>query len=201
MIYSTVLRGAALAALLLAGCANEPKVRVDQDANVDIGAYRTFAWHSLPKEAPRVDAPADSSAESQAAQEAKPPAASMVDQRVQAAIIAALQTKGYVYDASAPDFRVNYVLNTAERAKRSGMSLGLGAGGGSGHFGGGVGLSIPIGKRTNTVGGLSIDIVDAKRNAQVWTGFHESALKGDVLSDADAAKLANTILEKFPARR
>jgi hypothetical protein len=78
------------------------------------------------------------------------------------------------------------------------MSIGIGAGGGSGNVGGGVGLSIPVGKRTENVALMTIDIVDAKRNAQVWTGSTEERIKGDNASDEAVNAMVGKILARFP---
>ena len=190
---------------LLAACASEPKVRIDKDANVNFAEYKTFAWYTpppAPSAAAQSDAAAKSETADESAKEAKPAASkvnSLTESRVHTAIADVLTAKGYVFDADSPGFRVNYLLNVSERPKDSGMRIGLGAGGGSGNVAGGVGLSIPIGKRTNTVGAMTIDIIDSQRNSQVWTGFYEAVLKEETLSDADAKRLAETILAKFPA--
>jgi len=191
----------ATATLLFTACATSPKVRVDKDAAVNFASYKTFAWLAPqtepPKEAPKpITAP---SAGQDAKQPEKTEVNSLVENRVRGAVIAALQAKGYSLNEAHPDFRVSYVLNVYERPKDSGMRLGLGAGGGSGHVGGGVGLSIPIGKRTNLVGAMTIDIVDAARNSQVWTGSFEDKVEAAGISDVNAKKLVTTILARFPA--
>lgn len=80
------------------------------------------------------------------------------------------------------------------------MRIGLGAGGGSGHVGGGVGLSIPVGKRTESIGAMTVDVVDPRRKAQIWTGSYESKVEPGEISEEDAQRLVSTVLEKYPAR-
>jgi len=63
---------------------------------------------------------------------------------------------------------------------------------------GGVGVSVPVGKSTNTMGTMTIDIIDATRNAQVWTGSYEQKIPKDALTDEDAKKIVSTILARFP---
>jgi hypothetical protein len=172
--------------VLLAACASAPKVRVDKDASIDFASYKSFAWFE-PQSA--AGAPADQKKTS-----------TLVSQRVRTSVLSALQAKGYALSEAQPDFRVTYVLNVYEKPKESGMRIGLGAGGGSGNVGGGVGLSFPVGKRTNLVGAMAIDIIDAKRNSQVWTGAYEAQVAAADVSDQDAQKLVATILEKFPSR-
>ncbi len=182
--------------LLFTACSTPTKVRVDKDDAVNFANYKTFAWLAPQKESPKGEV------KPLAGKDAKPAATpeinSLTESRVRAAVIAALQAKGYTLNEAAPDFRVSYVLNVYERPKDSGMRIGLGAGGGSGRVGGGVGLSIPIGKRTNLMGAMTIDIVDAARNAQVWTGSFEDKVEEGGVGDASAQKLVAKILARFP---
>ncbi|HYM34126.1 MAG TPA: DUF4136 domain-containing protein [Steroidobacteraceae bacterium] len=167
--------------VLAVGCASEPKVRVDKDAHVDFASYKTFAWF-----------------EPQAAAKDQPKTDTLVSQRVRSTLIAALQSRGYSLTEAQPDFRVSYVLSVYERPKESGMRLGVGAGGASGNVAGGVGLSVPIGKRTEFVGAMTIDIIDGKRNSQVWTGSYQAIVKSRDISDTETDKLVSTILAKYP---
>jgi hypothetical protein len=114
------------------------------------------------------------------------------------AVVAALQAKGYTLNETSPDFRVSYAFNVYEKQKDSGMRIGVGAGGGGGNMSGGVGMSIPVGKTKNTVGTMTIDIIDATRNAQVWTGTYERKVEPEGVSDENANKIVTTILERFP---
>jgi hypothetical protein len=197
MFFMNRSKALAIAAIvILASCATEPKVRVDKDASVNFANYKTFAWLAPQKVVPREEAKPVPSKEPP---KVKPPETnSLVENRVRDAVTAALQAKGFTLSEAQPDFRVSYVLNAYEKPKDSGMRIGLGAGGSSGNVGGGVGLSIPIGKRTNMMGAMTIDIVDAARNAQVWTGSYEDKIDGDVISDAAVQRLVNTILSRFP---
>src|SRR5690606_23699947 len=69
--------------------------------------------------------------------------ATLTEQRVQAAVLAQLQAKGYA-TGEAADCRITYILRLQEGG-RSGPSVGVGAGGGSGGVGGGIGVSLPLG--------------------------------------------------------
>jgi alanine racemase len=173
-----------VAVALLNACASPPKVRVDKDSHVDFASYKTFAW--LEREA----APGAKNNPQQPK--------TLMSQRVRASVVAALQSKGYALRESDPDLRVSYELSVYERPKQSGMRLGIGAGGGSGNVAGGVGVSVPLGKRTEVVGSMTIDMIDAKRNAQVWTGTEEALVTSIDVSDTDVDRLVATILAKFP---
>lgn len=171
-------------AALLAACSSGPKVRADQDSHANFANYKTFTWlESKPA--------ADESVE----------ANTLVAQRARASLSAALQAKGYTLDEARPDVRVSYVLNVYERPKQSGLRLGIGAGGGSGNVAGGVGVSLPVGKRKETVAAMTVDVFDAARNAPVWHGSSEKIVSGENATDADVQSLTDSILSKYPSQK
>ena len=55
-----------------------------------------------------------------------------------------------------------------------------------------------IGKRNETVGAMTVEVIDATRNAQVWTGVYETIVSESGASDADVQKLTDAILAKYP---
>jgi hypothetical protein len=184
-----------IAAMLLGACATPPKVRVDKDSSTNFASYKTFSLLTIPKAPPPAEPKPIPGTEGAPA---APEVNTLADNRVRNAVVAALQAKGYTLTEANPDFRVSYSLNVYEKQKDSGMRIGLGAGGGSGHVGGGVGLSIPVGKTKNMMGTMTIDIVDAARNAQVWTGSYEQKVEAEGVSDETANKIVSTILARFP---
>jgi hypothetical protein len=181
MTITSVARwtAALTAALLLGACSSTGSaVRVDRAADVDLSQYQSFGWL----------APVNN------------PPGTLTEQRVQAAIGDALRAKGYAEDTQHPQLEVTYTLKTYDRPKSSGMSVGLGAGGGSGHVGGGVGISLPIGKRREIAGTMSVDVFDAARKAQIWTGSLDTTFQKPDLTPEDATRVAGEILKKFPNR-
>ena len=171
-----------LAGVSSVACNSGPQARVDKDSHANFANYKTFAW--LEQTAEQTD-------------ETKVPE-TLSEQRVRSAITTVLQGKGYTLDETHPDVRVHGVLNVYERPKQSGVSIGLGAGGGSGNVSGGVGVSVPIGKRRETVAAMKVDVIDTTRNEQVWFGSAEQALSGTIASDADIQALTEAILAKYP---
>src|SRR5262245_10887406 len=105
---------AVVATLVLSACATPAsQVRVDK-GETDLATCKSFAWQT-----PSQDA------------------ASFTEQRVRAAALDTLKTKGYAVVDDKPDCKVSHVLSTSEVAK-SKPGVGVGVGGGSG--GGGVGV-------------------------------------------------------------
>lgn len=163
-------------AVTAAGCATQPsQVRIDA-AEGGLPQCQTFAWNPISGDA-----------------------ASFTDQRVRTAVMQTLQAKGYSESADKPDCRIAYHLSTREVPK-SKPRVGVGVGGGSGGVGGGIGVSLPIGKSKAQNGTFTLDVIDATKNAQVWSGSVDSAFDAAELSDAEAKAVVDTVLEKFPDR-
>lgn len=159
---------------LLAACtAPASRVRIDQ-AEGGLPNCRSFAWHSISGDA-----------------------ASLTDQRVKAAVMAQLKTKGYAESADQPACRIAYQLTRREIPK-SKPGVGVGVGGGSGGVGGGVGITLPIGRKAGYTGTFTLDVIDAVKNAQVWSGTVDAELAAPEISDSEAQELAGEVLGAFP---
>lgn len=173
---SAVLAGATL----LAGCASmksQSDVRVDM-AETGLPRCQSFTW--LP-----------------AAQQP----ASLTEQRIQREVMAKLKDKGYgETDKDKADCRVTYVLDVHEVPK-SKPSVGVGAGGGSGGIGGGIGVSLPIGKRNQQSGTFTLDVVDAARNAQVWSGSIDAGFAKAEPNEDEVRSVVAKVLDRFPDRK
>lgn len=166
----------AIAALVATGCATSSPVRVDS-ADRDLTACRTFDWLQ-PANAP----------------------ASLADQRVRAAALAELESKGYSIVTANPDCRVSYVLATVERPQAK-PRVGVGAGGGSRGIGGGIGISLPVGKQDRYGGTLTLDVVDVATNAQIWSGALDAAFEAAELTEEEARAAVKRILAEYPDRK
>lgn len=166
-----------LGATLLAGCtATAPsKVRVDM-AESGLPSCQSFEW--LPT--------------------AQQPA-SFTEQRVKSEVMSKLKEKGYSEATEKGDCRVTYVLDIHERPANK-PGVGVGVGGGSGGLGGGIGVTLPIGKRNEQAGTFTIDIVDAAKNAQVWSGSLDASFLKAELNEDEAREIVARVLEKYPDR-
>jgi hypothetical protein len=47
---------------------------------------------------------------------------------------------------------------------------------------------------------MSVDVFDATRKTQIWTGSLEATLDGPDLTSEDAKRMVTEILKKFPDR-
>jgi hypothetical protein len=163
-------------ATLLTGCAamqSRSDVHVDM-AETGLPNCQSFAWN------PTAQQPA-----------------SLTEQRMQREIMAKLKEKGYSESKDKADCRVSYVLEVHE-VPRSKPSVGVGAGGGSRGVGGGIGVSLPIGKRNQQAGTFAIDVIDAAKNAQVWSGSIDASFAKAELTDDEAREVVAKVLERFP---
>jgi hypothetical protein len=158
---------------LLAACATpETRVRVQQ-AEEGLPNCNSFAWHAAPGDV-----------------------VSLTDQRVRAAVTAQLEAKGYAV-AEHADCRIAYMLTTREIPKAK-PGVGVGVGGGSRGVGGGIGISLPVGGRSGHAATFTLDVIDAAKNAQVWSGSIEVELDGAEPTDEEARKLAERVLSVYP---
>lgn len=165
---------ASIAAIALTGCAtSSERVRVDQ-ADGGLPNCRTFAWHAAPGDV-----------------------TSLTDQRVRAAVMTQLKTKGYQEVADKADCRIAYHLTTRELPKAK-PGVGVGVGGGSGGLGGGIGVSLPIGRKSGFTGTFTLDVIDSAKNAQVWSGSLDAELATAEVGEGEAKDLATEVLAAFP---
>jgi hypothetical protein len=177
-LRTTALRTTVLAIVLaIVGCAaSTSKVRVDKgDAN--LGKCQTFDW----------------------LEDSKQPS-TFADQRIKSAALSALSAKGYTQSAEKPDCKIAYNLSTSVRPKAK-PGVGVGVGGGGGGLGGGIGISLPIGKKSDNSSTFTLDIIDASRNAQIWSGSLDAELSGPEPSEEEAATIVKKILAEFPSRK
>jgi hypothetical protein len=166
-------------ATLLAGCTtmqSRSDVRVDM-AETGLPNCKAFAWNPTPQQP-----------------------ASITEQRMQREIMARLKEKGYSESKDKADCRITYVLEVHE-VPRSKPSVGVGAGGGSGGIGGGIGVSLPIGKRNQQSGTFAIDVIDAAKNAQVWSGSLDASFAKAELNDDEVREVVGKVMERFPDRK
>ena len=175
MTRSIASRGAAVMAVVgLGACmTTSSDVRIDK-ADVDLAKCQMFDWLAPEKAA-----------------------ASFTDQRVRAAALAELERKGYTIGSETPDCRITYALSSYERPEAK-PRVGAGVGGGSGGIGGGIGISLPVGRRDARAGTFTVDIVDAEKKAQIWSGSIDATFGAEELTEAEAQELVAAILDRFP---
>lgn len=166
--------------LLLAACASSPRISSDSDPSADFSRYRTFAFHApLAVERDGYSTPASNTMRDAARRE--------------------LESRGYVYDESAPDLLVNINAYMNQRSDVVSMPE--------------VRYSYYYSYRANayyavpywterasvhnyTEGTLNIDLVDARQRRLVWEGVAVGRVAR--LKPADrAARLQQTIAEIF----
>jgi hypothetical protein len=170
----TPFSGAALALLLITGCASRPEIRLDKDPSVDLHQYDTFAFFE----------PVSTD---------KSQYTTLLSGRLKNATRAELERRNYAYDEQNPDFRVNFNLDVVDRQEVRSTSMGPG-------FFGYRGLASDIDTVNYRQGTLSVDLVDASINQLVWQGIVEGRIDRKTLENPGPAvdKVVGEVFEAFP---
>jgi hypothetical protein len=180
---SVGLLGAALAALLAAGCSGW-NVRTDYSQNVDLARYRTYAWV----------APSPGSAAAAVMH-------SLSGQRARAAVERTLAEKGIMPAASGqrPDF---YVALRGRQRERLASTWGYADypywGGGYDWAGGGY-ISPEV--YSYTEGTLVIDFIDAQTRNVIWRGTATRVLDNPDNPKVDVDSAVRKMLAEYPVPR
>ncbi len=157
---------ALLAAALGTGCASRPEVRHLQDPATDLAQYRSFAFFE----------PARPGAFSDPA-----------GMRLRQAVREQMEQRGYRFDETAPELRVNVVVTLVEHPE---IRSAPGTRGPWMYRGGDIET---ISVRDGT---LVIDLVDMERRALVWRGMAEGRVESAALRDPGTL-LADAVREVF----
>ena len=171
-----------LLVVLLGACASRPVITTDADPSADFARYRTFAFYEpLAVEDKGYSTPSS--------------------QRMKASTRREMEARGYVYDESNPDLRVNInayiserqsVVSTPQLQQRLYYNYRANSYVSSAYFV----------NRTDvynyTEGTLNIDLVDAARKQLVWEGVAVGRMANTKPTQRDA-RIDGTITEIFAA--
>jgi hypothetical protein len=166
----------AATAVLISACATSgPKVRTDRDPTADLTSYKTFGFYDqLLGDRARYS--------------------TVMSSRLRAATVQQLTQLGYTYDPRAPQLRVNFFLQVANRQDvRSTPATGFRPIAWAGY-------PRDIETVGYKVGTLRIDMVDVVRNASVWQGVAEGKIPEEALSNPGPTvdEVVRSIFRKFP---
>jgi Domain of unknown function (DUF4136) len=182
MQKTRVLAGLA-AVLLIPALAMAQKTSYDFDKNADFTKFKTYAT-----------------------KEGTPVGQQLIDDRIVAAIDAAMASKGFTKSASDPDVVVVYHVAFDKQKDISTFSSGYGGGYGPYGYGWGGGWG---GGTTSTqvrdilIGTLVIDVADAKNKQMVWRGMGvkevDTTAKPDK-RDKSITNAVNKIFKNYPPK-
>jgi hypothetical protein len=165
---------AATAVLMSACAASGPKVRTDRDPMANLSSYRTFGFYDqLLGDRARYS--------------------TVMSNRLRAAAMAELTRLGYTYDPRAPQLRVNFFLQIANRQDvRSNPTAGFRPMAWGGFR--------DIETVTYKTGTLRIDLVDVARNSSVWQAVAEGKITEEAQNNPGPAvdDIVRTLFRKFP---
>lgn len=172
--------GFLLMMLLVAGCATGPRITTDADPSADFSRYRSFAFYSpLAVETDGYSTPSSN--------------------RMKAAVRRELESRGYVYDESAPDLQVNinaYVDERTDVYSTPQVETAIYYSYRARSY-----VAVPYWTNRTDVyryaeGTLNVDLVDAREKALVWEGVAVGRMAR--LKPAErAARIDSTIADIF----
>jgi hypothetical protein len=181
---------AAAATLLISACANTPTIHRDANPAATFSSYKTFGFLS----------PLATD---------KFPYESLLTQHLKDAAREAMESKGYVFSASAPDLQLNFYVNIQDKqdVRTTPGSAGyVGYGYPGGYYGYRTGYYRVFNTATvETVnykqGTLTVDLVDAKQKMLAWTATAEGRISNNALKDPGAAidALVTNMMSPLPA--
>lgn len=169
MAFVASIAGAALP-VLLAGCASEPRVRVDFDPAVDFGRYATFGF---------VDPLGTDRAGYQ----------TIVSRHLKDAARREMLARGFVYAERDPDLLLNFNAQLEDRVRTAGVGPSYGVG----YYGyrRGVYGAWPMYPAeawvwTYREGTLNVDVVDRARRQMIWEGVVVDTVTDRTLDNLEA---------------
>ncbi len=179
-----IIGGVAAALLLVPVLALAQKTSYDFNKSANFASFKTYAT----KEGTKVGQ-------------------QLIDDRIEAAIDAALASKGFTKAASNPDVFVVYHVAFDKQKDISTFSSGYG--GGYGAYGWGWGGAGAMGTSTTTVrdivvGTLVIDMADAKANQVVWRGMGVKEVDTTAKPekrDKSITNAVNKIFKNYPPKQ
>lgn len=146
---------------LAAGCASRPDVRLDQDPNVDLAGYKTFAFF----EPTAIDGARYTT---------------LMSSRLKQAARQQLEKQGYVYAETNPELRVNLFLKVVDKQE-------LRSAPGGRDFYGYRNWSGQVDLADYRQGTLAVDLVDARSNRLVWQGVAEGRVDDKAMKEPGPA--------------
>lgn len=173
-----------LGCALLAACASGPSIHTQSNPSVNVASYRTFGFFSpLATDKDGYE--------------------SMLSARLKAATRQALEAKGYVYDESSPDLRINFFANIEDRQDIRTYQTAPPMGGYYGYRTGFYsGFNTTEVETVNyKAGTLTIDLVDPERKVVAWQGQAEGRVSSKARKNPGPAidAVVAEILAPLPA--
>jgi len=173
----------AVIAILLTGCATN--VSVDYDESARFSAIKTYSL--LPK--------------AKASTEDKRLSSPLIDQRIVKAIKSNMAKKGYLYDETQPDVKLQFQIDLKQEVASDGSGVTMVIGSGIGRTGFGVAYGVGNDVQTYERGRLTIDVLSAKDDKLLWRGTNSRRIY-DASTPETSEKLINEvvgeILDEFP---
>lgn len=175
--FKTPFLAAVMCVATLSGCATKPATFAQKDPQVDLYAFKTFAFY---EPAPGAQGGGYGT---------------IVSTQIRQATRVQMENRGYVYDATNPDLRVNIVVAVRDRTEiRSAPASGP-----LPYRAWGATKVESVDYREGT---LAVDLVDAKRRTMVWRGVVQDRLTRKDLEKVEATvrDAVKEVFAKYPVK-
>lgn len=166
--------------LLIGGCSVTPSHEFD--ATADFASYQAWRWQAPDYAKGDVSDPILDS--------------ELLGKRVEAAVDATLETRGFTRNAGKPDFVVTYHTSKDLELYDSGPSFSIGLHQGWSRFH--TGVMYDTRPTMSKRGVLIIDIIDADSDELVWRGWRELPLSQSNFDTEQVNRSVREILSAFP---
>lgn len=169
---------------LLGACAATPRISVIRDPDADFAGFTSFGFQQ-PLGTDREDG-----------------TSTVLSRSLKDAARTELESLGYLYDAEAPDLRLNFFVETREVIQgRRGPSVAVGYGYYHRSYGVWTGYETEIRQYTEST--LHVDVVDVQRNQLIWEGIAVERLSGHELAfeSENVVPSVAKVFADFPRRR
>jgi hypothetical protein len=170
--------------VLLAACQSRPEIRTQTAPDFEVGKYQTYGF----VEHPSTDTAGYTT---------------LTTRYLKDSVTRELETRGYT-QSDNPELLVNFRVGSKDKVEgRTGPTVGVGYGRGWWHRGWGGWGGIGIGDRdirTVTEGALSVDLVDKRSNALVWSGTASGTVTKEARDKPQMAieQAVQQIFAKYP---
>jgi hypothetical protein len=176
---------AVLGMAVLAGC-SEYEIQHDYDVDSNFNAFKTYAW--MPRTVTNASGSATTAIQSN----------TLLDKRIEGAVDAQMQAKGFVPNQENPDLLVVHHVGLKDKVDVTDWGYTYAGS----YWGGGLGRSVDVYQYTE--GTLIVDLVNANNKQLVWRGSATGVVEPGRTPEQIEARVNDVvrrIFENYPPKK